>query len=252
MRTPIRILLALFLALACAAPALAQGPGSSQSASQPWMQFEKELGLQTTYSVDMTMQTMGMNMDMRTVRSGGKTRTEMTIPFMNLKMVGLEMPKDGKTAAYSLFPDKKKYVVNDEDPQVRAAMAAAKADAAAQPPQIEELGTETYEGEACIKRRVTMVQQGIRSVMVMLFSPKQKNMPVKMTMNATVPTGPGQPPMPVQSVILFKNYDFSAPADSLFAIPADYVQAPSMQQLMMESMDMGAMMQQMQQMQPQE
>ena len=252
MRTPIRILSCLLFALACAAPALAQGPQSSQSASQPWMQFEKELGLQTTYSVDMEMDMMGMAMNSRTVRSGGKTRTEMTMPFMNLKMVGLEIPQDGKSVSYSLFPDKKKYVVNDEDPQVRAALAAAKADAAAQPPQIEELGTETYEGEACIKRRVTMVQQGIRSTMVMLFSPKQKNMPVKMTMNAAVPTSPGQPPMPVQSVILFKNYDFATPADSLFAIPADYVKAPSMQQIMMEGMDLGAMMQQMQQMQPKE
>lgn len=248
MRTPIRILSCLLFALACAAPALAQGPQSSQSASQPWMQFEKELGLQTTYSVDMAMQMMGMNMSSRAVRSGGKTRTEMTMPFMNLKMVSLEIPQDGKSVSYSLFPDKKKYVVNDEDPQVRAALAAA----GANPPQIEELGTETYEGETCVKRRVTMVQEGVRSTMVMLFSPKQKNMPVKMTMNATVPTSPGQPPMPVQSVILFKNYDFSTPADSLFAIPADYVKASNMQQIMMESMDLGAMMQQMQQMQPKE
>lgn len=252
MNMPIRIVTVLCLALAGAAPAPAQGPDSSQGASQPWMQFEKELGLQTTYSVDMEMQVMGMTMNSRTVRSGGKTRTEMTMPFMNLKMVALELPKDGQTVSYALFPDKKKYVANDEDPQMRAAMAAAKSAAAANPPQIEELGTEAYNGENCIKRRVTMVQQGMRSEMIMLFSPKQKNMPVKMTMNATVPTNPGQPGMPIQSVILFKNYDFATPADSLFAIPADYAKAASMQQVMMEGMDLGAMMQQMQQLQPKE
>ena len=251
MRIPIRLPILLCLAWACAQPVLAQGPDSG-GASQPWMQFEKELGLQTTYSVDMVMEVMGMTMNSRTVRSGGKTRTEMTMPFMNLKMVGLEIPQGDQTVSYALFPDKKKYVVNDEDPQIRAATAAAKASAKANPPQIEELGTETYEGEACTKRRVTMVQQGVRSEMIMLFSPKQKNMPVKMTMNATVPTTPGQPGMPIQSIILFKNYDFSTPADSLFSIPADYVKAASMQQIMMEGMDLGAMMQQMQQLQPKE
>lgn len=251
MRFPIRILAVLSLALACAAPALAQGPGSSQGAAQPWMQFEKQLGLQTTYSVDMVMQMMGMNINSHIARSSGKTRTEMTMPFMNLKMVSLEIPQGDKPVAYALFPDKKKYVVNDEDPQIRAAMAAAKAGTGATPPQIEELGTEMYEGVACVKRRVTMVQQGMRSEMIMLFSPKQKNMPVKMTMTATMPATPGQPGMPIQSVILFQNYDFSTPADSLFAIPADYVKAPSMQAIMMENMpNMGAMMEQMKQMHP--
>ena len=247
MKTTIRIFAVLCLALAGAAAAFAQGSGGqTQSATQPWMQFEKELGLQTTYSVDMAVQAMGMNMVSRTFRSGGKTRTEMTVPFMNLKMVALAIPQDGKTVSYSLFPDKKKYVPTPESAQAAAAAMAA--------PQIENLGTEIYEGEPCLKRRVTMSQQGIRSEMTMLFSPRLKNMPVKMTMTATVPTTPGKPAMPIQSVILFKNYDFSVPDDSLFVVPADYVQAASMQEIMMESMpDMGAMMKQMQpQTQPQE
>lgn len=246
MKTPIRILSCLLLALACAVPAHAQGAGSSPSASQPWMQLEKELGLQTTYSVDVEMDMMGMAMKSRTVRSGGKTRTEMTMPFLNLQMVALEIPQGGQSVTYSLFPDKKKYVVNDEDPQIREATAASRASLEANPPQIEDLGTETFEGEACLKRRVTMEQRGVRSEMIMLFSPKHKNMPVKMTMKATVPVAPGQPGMPVQSVILFKNYDFSVPADGLFEIPADYAKAASMQAVMMEGLDLGAMMQQLQ------
>jgi hypothetical protein len=244
MKTVFRIIPALCLVLACAGIAFAQGPGgqAQQGSSQPWMQFEKELGLQTTYSCDMTMQMMGMNMDSRVARDGGKTRTEMTMPMMNLKMVALEIPEGGKTASYALFPDKKKYVRNDE-----ASAAAAQA----AKPQIEELGTETYEGVACVKRRVTMVQQGIQSEMIMLFSPKQKNMPVKMTMTATLPAAVGRPAMPIQSTILFKNYDFSTPAAALFAIPADYVKAASMQAIIMESMpNFGAMMKQMQPPQP--
>ena len=243
MKSPLRLFAALVLALACAAPALAQD--SDSQASQPWMKLEKQLGLQTTYSVDMVMQAMGMNMTSRTVRDGGKTRTEITMPFMNLKMVALEIPEGGKSVSYSLFPDKKKYVLNEDTGGDGSADEAA--------PTIEELGTETYEGEACIKRRVTMVQEGLRSDMIMLFSPKQKNMPVKMTLTANASMGEGQPSMPIQSVILFKNYDFSAPDAALFAIPADYVKAAGMQEIMMESMpDMGALMEQMQQMQPAE
>ena len=244
MKIPIRLFAVLAFALLCAAPAFAQGTDSPQGASQPWMKFEKELGLQTTYSVDMVMSVMGMNMNSRTVRDGGKTRTEMTMPFMNLKMVALEIPEGGQTVSYTLFPDKKKYVLN-EDAGGDGSTAAA--------PTIEELGTETYEGEACIKRRVTMVQEGLRSDMIMLFSPKQKNMPVKMTLTANASMGEGQPAMPIQSVLLFKNYDFSTPDAALFALPADYVKAAGMQEIMMESMpDMGALMEQMQQLQPAE
>ena len=244
MKNPIRLFAVLAFALLCAAPAFAQGSDSPQGASQPWMKFEKELGLQSTYSVDMVMSVMGMNMNSRTVRDGGKTRTEMTMPFMNLKMVALEIPEGGQTASYTLFPDKKKYVLN-EDAGDDGSTAAA--------PTIEELGTETYEGEACIKRRVTMVQEGLRSDMIMLFSPKQKNMPVKMTLTANASMGEGQPAMPIQSVLLFKNYDFSTPDAALFALPADYVKAAGMQEIMMESMpDMGALMEQMKQLQPAE
>ena len=244
MKIPIRLFAVLAFALVCAAPAFAQGSDSPQGASQPWMKFEKELGLQTTYSVDMVMSVMGMNMNSRTVRDGGKTRTEMTMPFMNLKMVALEIPEGGQTVSYTLFPDKKKYVLN-EDAGDDGSTAAA--------PTIEELGTETYEGEACIKRRVTLVDQGLRSDMIMLFSPKQKNMPVKMTLTANASMGEGQPAMPIQSVLLFKNYDFSTPDAALFALPADYVKAAGMQEIMMESMpDMGALMEQMKQLQPAE
>ena len=240
MKSPLRLFAALVLALACAAPAFAQEADSQ--AAQPWMKLEKELGLQTTYSVDMVMQAMGMNMNSRTVRDGGKTRTEMTMPFMNLKMVALEIPENGQTATYTLFPDKKKYVRED----------GSDSDASAATPKIEDLGTETFEGEECLKRRVSMTEQGIATDLTMLFSPKQKNMPVKMTVTANAPMGPGQQAMPIQSVVLFKNYDFSTPDAALFAVPADYAQAASVQEVMMEGMDLGAMMQQLQQMQPTE
>ena len=235
---------ACLCAAAVVSSAQGSGPQPAQGATQPWMQFEKQLGLQTTYACDMVMQTGGLNMNARIIRDGGKTRSEMTMPFLNLKLVSLEIPEGARTTAYSLFPDKKKYALNEAAMQVRATAESA---VAANPPRIEDLGTETYEGEACLKRRIVTDQDGMHSDLVMLLSPRQKNMPVKLTMTATVPAGAGRPALPVQSVILFKNYDFTAPAAALFSIPADYTKAASMQAIMMESMpDMGAMMQQLQ------
>lgn len=215
--------------LLAAAPAFAQG----SAAAQAWKQLEQDLGLQTVYSVDMVTQVNQTNLHSRMVRNGDKCRTETEMPLFNIKIVTLEIPEGGKTVSYALFPDKKKYAVDE---------GATEALAAAAPPQIEELGTETHEGVVCIKRRVTDVRKDFRNEMTILFSPDQKNMPVKMTMNATMPYGSDAAGHAVQNVIVFKNYDFSTPDDSLFAIPADYVKASSMTAVMRECMpDLGAM-----------
>lgn len=72
-----------------------------------------------------------------------------------------------------------------------------------------------------------------------------------MTVNASMPAVAGRPPTPVQSTMLFRNYDFSPPADSLLAIPADYIKVGSTQKVMLESLgNLGAMMQPMQQLMP--
>ena len=215
--------------LLAAAPAFAQG----SAAAQAWKQLEQDLGLQTVYSVDMVTQVNQTNLHSRMVRNGDRSRTEMAMPLFNIKIITLEIPAGGKTVSYALFPDKKKYAVDE---------GAAEALASAAPPRVEELGTETHEGVVCIKRRVTDVRKNFRNEMTVLFSPDQKNMPVKMTINAATQYAPGQPFHPVQNVIVFKNYDFSTPDDSLFAIPADYVKASSMQAVMRECMpDLGAM-----------
>lgn len=240
MKIASRILSISCLMLAGAGLAFAQGgPSAPQGSSQPWRDIEKQLGLQTTYSVNMLIQAMGMNMESRVVRSGDKTRTEMTMPFMNIKMVMLEIPEGGRTVSYSLFPDKKKFMRND-DPMNDGHPPPA--------PRIEDLGTETFEGVACSKRRVVMEQDGVKSDMVVLLSPKVKDMPVKMTATANVPAQAGQPAMPMQSVILFRNYNFATPADSLFEIPADYSQVMDMMEIMAGdgAEGLGAMMQQMQ------
>lgn len=169
--------------LLAAAPAFAQG----SAAAQAWKQLEQDLGLQTVYSVDMVTQVNQTNLHSRMVRNGDRSRTEMAMPLFNIKIITLEIPAGGKTVSYALFPDKKKYAVDE---------GAAEALASAAPPRVEELGTETHEGVVCIKRRVTDVRKNFRNEMTVLFSPDQKNMPVKMTINAATQYAPGQPSIP--------------------------------------------------------
>jgi hypothetical protein len=240
MKHAFRILPVLSLALCLtSAPARAQGPSMGGGSSNPWSMFEEQLGLETTYSVDMVISAMGMNMDSRIVRDGGRTRTEMTMPFLNMKTVVLEIPQGDRTVSYTLFPDKKKRLANEDLMEAAADLPT---------PRIEELGTEEYEGVTCVKRRVTMEQEGMKSRIDILFSPKVRDMPVKMTVQASLPPGMGQPDMPMESTVLFRNYDFGTPDDSQFAVPADYDEVSDMMEIMMgdESEGLGALMQQMQ------
>jgi hypothetical protein len=220
-----RLTLAAALLLAAARSASAQG--MQQKGGDPqqiWLTFEKELGLQASYSADMEIQTMGMNMTSKIYRDASKTRTEMTMPFMNLKMVALQLTENGKPVSYTLFPDKKKYFLTPTEEEA----GQGKPDYT-----LTDAGTEAYEGATCKKRRLTVkLPDGNTQAMDMLFSPAQKNMPVKMTANAQMKTQDGEPPMTLTSVILFKNYRFGAQNAALFAIPKDYTQAKNMQEVM--------------------
>lgn len=239
MNKPLRVLSILILTAMATASAVAQAP-APQGPATPWTQFEKELGLATTYSVDMSIQAMGMNMESKIIRDGDKTRTEMIMPFLNIKTIMLEIPKDGQMVSYSLFPDKKKYMIDDDTDGAPAGT-----------PQIEELGSEAVDGVTCTKRRITMTDNGVPSSVTMWFSPAQKDMPVKMVASADVPMEPGQSAMPMQSTILFKNYDFSTPDPALFTLPSDYTPINNMMEIMMDDSagGLGALMQQMQNMQ---
>ena len=110
------------------------------------------------------------------------------------------------------------------------------------------------DGVECTKRRIRMTEDGVSSEVTMWFSPAQKNMPVKMVAAADVPMQPGQPAMPMQSTILFKNYDFSTPAADLFDVPAGYTKISDMMEVMMDGSagGLGALMQQMQNLQVEE
>lgn len=203
----------------------AQGQKQQRSGAEYWFKIEKEMGLQTRYSVDMEIQAMGMVMPSKTYRLDKLTRSETTMPIFNMRMVALEVVENGKPVSYTLFPDKKKYCLND---------AAEDETGKAPEFKVTEAGTEVYEGVTCKKRHISMtVKDGPAQEMDMLFSPAQKNMPVKMTATAKIETEPGQPPMEMTSVVLFKNYVFAAPDAALFTIPKDYVKAADMNEIML-------------------
>ncbi len=211
----------------------AQGSSKQlQAGTECWFKLEKELGLQQRYSVDMELQSMGMVILSKIYRRDGLTRTETTMPMMNLRMVSLELQENGQPKNYVLFPDKKKYCDNSEEEE-------EKSDTSGKDPayKLTDAGTEVFEGTTCKKRHLTVtLEEGGTQEMDMLFSPAQKNMPVKMTASTTMKAEPDQPPMTITSVLLFKNYLFATPATSLFTIPKDYVKAASMSEIMMESM----------------
>ncbi len=217
------------LASGCLFPLSLSAQGMRQKGSDPqqiWMRYEKELGLQTRYAADMEVQAMGMTMTSAVYRDADKTRTEMTLPFMNLRMVALQVTENGRMTGYTLFPEKKKYCVTPPEETEAGTLDYT----------LEEVGSESFEGVTCKKRRLTVniPDQG-KQVMDILFSPARQNMPVKIDANAQVKTEPGGEPMSVTSVILFKNYRFGAQPASLFTVPADYVKAKDMQEVMMGS-----------------
>ncbi len=231
----IRVRLSLVMALSLANVFSAVGQGMRQKGSDPqqiWMKFEKELGLQQRYAADMEIQAMGMTMTSTVHHDIGKTRTEMTLPFMNMRMVALQLTENEKMTGYTLFPDKKKYCVTpDEELDADGDMDYS----------LTDQGTEVFEGVTCKKRRMTVKipDQGTQ-ILDILFSPKQKNMPVKMTANAQIRMEQGAEPTTMTSVILFKNYRFGPQPATLFAVPKDYAKVKDMQEVMMGGLFGGA------------
>ena len=208
-----------FLLMAVAA---ASASAQSLTASQVAKQLQKDFGLQSTYSVDMVIQTDKTNVNSRMICKDDKCRTEMDNFMFNKKLVTLQISEGNKILFYHVFPDQKKYTVEETSEALQVATM----------PQIEELGTETYEGVVCIKRRITDVRENYRNETTTLFSPEQKNMPVKSTTVVTHSSPPSSLAHEVQNVMVYQNYDFSTPDDSLFTIPANYVKASSMQECM--------------------
>jgi hypothetical protein len=211
--------LALAATLALAPSAFTQGAPQGGNPAPAWLRHAKQLGLQTAYAADMEMQSLGMTMPAKIFQRDGQSRVEMTLPRMN-NMVTLQLVENGKPATYLLLPDRKKYCLV---PEPAAEAGAEPADAT-----LTDAGAEVFEGVTCQKKRLTVKLAEGTQTMDLLLSPAQKNMPVKISSTAQVPTVGA-----VTSVILFKNYNFNPPDAALFVIPADYTKAGNLQEAML-------------------
>lgn len=194
-----------------------------QQANDPqqiWLKLERELGLEQNYRVETQVQAMGMTMHSSICRAKDRTRTDMTLPILNLKTVNLMVPDKQGTMSYTLFPEKKKYFVNPPDDF----------DVDDFKYTIREAGNEEYEGTVCKKRVVTVTipAQGTQEFEI-LFSPKQRNMPVKMQMTMQMTLDPEKQPRKFSALITFANYRFGVQPQTLFQLPANYTQVKDMQ-----------------------
>jgi len=212
----------------------AAGAGADRNAADLWMEYAKELGFQTNYAVDMEIQCMGMVMQSHMACRDELSRVEMMMPMTNLRMVTLNLRENGRQVSYAMFPEKKVYCVLPESTD-----GAAPSDKGVKP-VIEDAGTEVFDGERCTRRRITVKDpDGTVVVMTLLSAPSKKNMPVKIVSLVT-PAKADAEMGPITSTMLYKNYDFSIPAASLFVVPKDYRREADMQTILMGSMMPGA------------
>lgn len=222
------LLSAFVLVLGVVQGGMAQmGQSKGSDIQELWLRLERELGLQKSYSVEMVAQVMGMTVNSKIYRSNERSRSDLTMPMVNIKMAALQLPESGKMVNYMLFPDNKQYCLAPDDGSKDEKITFTK----------QALGSEQYEGVTCQKQRVTLRKAGHEDqVFDILFSPTHKSMPVKMTAQVVMPTERGGQAKKSNLEVLFRNYNFNAPAAALFKIPADYTQVASMQEAMMGSL----------------
>ena len=208
------------IALLVVATTLTAAHAQKTEGQNPFLKLAKEFDLQTAYTVDMTMQVSGIAVMNKIYQNGEQSRFDTTIPFLNSKMSTIQTTKDGESSAIILVHHTKKYVVQ------KATGEPSETDAEI---TITDMGTETYNGEKCTKKRI-VIQNDASSTMDILFSPKNKKMPVKITATANDAAQDGKDAAVVE--MIFTNYDFTKPAATLFAIPADYAEAATMEEAM--------------------
>ena len=209
------------LALAAAFGAIATGAGAqnAQPKNEPHnalIRHAKELGLQTTWSADMTITAMSLALTGKIWQDGETSRVDTTMPVLNMKLSVIQTTRDGKPVSISLFHASKKYVVKPRTETTGAADAGSLV--------ITDLGKEKFNNEDCVKKRLS-TKDNAETASIVLFAPSQKNMPVKMTME-TVP-GQGED---ARAEVTFTNYDFKKPGADVFAIPAGYTEAANEQE----------------------
>jgi len=192
-------------------------PQAKSEAHDTIFHHAKELGLQTVWSADMGIHAMGAVINGKIWRDGEKSRVDTTVPVLNMKMSAIQTTRGNERVAYTLFHASKKYVVKP--------VGADAGTATDKRIVITELGREDYNGESCVKKRLHIEDDESGST-VILFSPANKNMPVKMTPEMAGDAGD------IGAVVVFSNYSFAKPGADVFTVPADYTEAANEQEAM--------------------
>jgi len=187
----------------------------------PISKYAKAFSLQTAYSVDVESTVDGFPLfSGKTYQDGDEFRMDVVMSILNLKLTAIQKTRDGEITGYLIAPAGKKFMVVKPD-------ASSGSDDEMAEVTIIDLGKEMYNGEMCDKKRLATKGNVVPPMEPMdveiLFSPKQRNMPVK-----TAPVG-NEAFMSIQAT--YTNYNFEKPNASLFTAPKDYTEVTSMDDL---------------------
>jgi hypothetical protein len=166
----------------------------------------------TQYTVDWVMSGAPMPMTMHVSRDEMKQRIDMDVPSMAPGTMQMYMCTQSTVVrpdlqkVWVLAHVRKQYKEQDFNPKMDATDPRKEAG------KVEELGSETIDGEECTKYRLTMEGQGT----VLLWNSKKTNM-----MRKLQPEGGGTGGFAMEA----KNVVLGAPPAGTFEIPADYKDA---------------------------
>lgn len=176
-----------------------------------WIQAEAiPLKSPSDFSVEMVTHAGGQDIASKMFKDKDKTRVETSMPGMeSVSIVRQDLKK-----MYTLMPGQKMYMEMDLNP----AMAAPDLTAPKGDMKWEKLGSETVNGTACDKYKVTATVDGKSSEMIYFLD--SKGYPVRTEMSA------GGQTMSVD----YKNWKEGSQEAALFEIPAGYnkMQMPAM------------------------
>jgi len=165
-----------------------------------------------------------------------KVRTEMDLTKIKSAQMPPEAMEQLKAMGMAhmcniIFPEKKEMYMIYPDLKAYAKMSLpgvpdVKTDAAALQPKITDIGSETIEGHACIKRKVEITAAGKTQVFTLWAAKDIKEFPIKVEMNQG----------DAHIVMVYHNVKLDTPPASRFELPTGFNAYPSMQQMMQAEM----------------
>jgi hypothetical protein len=164
-----------------------------------------------------------------------KVRTEMDLTKIKSAQMPPEAMEQVKAMGMArmcniIYPEKKEMYMIYPDLKAYAKMPIpgapdVKADAAVQP-KVTDIGAETIEGHACIKRKVEVTLANKTQVFTIWAAKDLKEFPIKVDMNQG----------DSHIVMIYHNVKLDTPPASRFELPAGFNAYTSMQQMMQAEM----------------